>query len=405
MRGLVFGELESAQPQPRWTHVRALARPIEPARACYCACACCCSSNRPPACTRSLLAVPPRLRLGDSSPAGPPHFARRPSGSWAERAARSMEQHHQQQLAEAYHQQQQQQLPPPAQGGGGQPPPQLAALPSQAAPPPQQQLQQQQQQVQQQVQQQSQPFTNPHNVVLDAQGHTPAGVTAASLLPSRDQIPRYMPADFHSPIVSDLLSDSRTRARAFSSTTGLTSVRCARGRSTASNTKLGISALTRARSRMLALTPGTSFFLYTAQGAAQIDSGDAERARLSEKRSSAFLLQPNTGIHLPGLRPHALLLVHRTPARDASSARNRFACREKVPLTPIGVVDTTQVREALLAFGRVDPPCSYPHLGAWAQEDGGAAGGSGCSGGGWAQSRDGREEGQAGAEQAGQSDG
>ena len=44
MRGLVFGELESAQPQPRWTHVRALARWIEPARACYCACACCCSS-------------------------------------------------------------------------------------------------------------------------------------------------------------------------------------------------------------------------------------------------------------------------------------------------------------------------------------------------------------------------
>jgi hypothetical protein len=27
-------------------------------------------------------------------------------------------------------------------------------------------------------------------VTLDAQGHTPAGVTAASLLPSRDQIPR-----------------------------------------------------------------------------------------------------------------------------------------------------------------------------------------------------------------------
>lgn len=43
---------------------------------------------------------------------------------------------------------------------------------------------------QQHSQMHQQALTNPQQVTLDAQGHTPAGVTAASLLPSRDQIPR-----------------------------------------------------------------------------------------------------------------------------------------------------------------------------------------------------------------------
>ncbi|GAA5973914.1 hypothetical protein JCM11641_001216 [Rhodosporidiobolus odoratus] len=42
-----------------------------------------------------------------------------------------------------------------------------------------------------QVQTQQPPQTNQASTIqLDSQGHTPAGVTAASLLPSRDQIPR-----------------------------------------------------------------------------------------------------------------------------------------------------------------------------------------------------------------------
>lgn len=85
-----------------------------------------------------------------------------------------------------------------------QPPPPMLAPPSvqpsasQGQQAPQQQQPQQPPQglpsplqgAQQHSQMHQQALTNPQQVTLDAQGHTPAGVTAASLLPSRDQIPR-----------------------------------------------------------------------------------------------------------------------------------------------------------------------------------------------------------------------
>ena len=107
--------------------------------------------------------------------------------------------------------------------------------------------------------------TNPQSVTLDAQGHTPAGVTAASLLPSRDQIPRSV-AIARPPRASPLVADQPARDERTALTDSLplahradpTSARCARGPSTASSTRLATSAPTRARSLTPAPTQGSS---------------------------------------------------------------------------------------------------------------------------------------------------